>query len=47
MAEAEDLKRVSLRGHVRPFNLALVHLGQDDRQRAIDELERAYVSDSQ
>jgi tetratricopeptide (TPR) repeat protein len=47
MAEIEDLEKVSLRGEVTPFNLAVVHLGLGDRKRALDELERAYASDSQ
>jgi TolB-like protein/Flp pilus assembly protein TadD/predicted Ser/Thr protein kinase len=47
MSELEELKRVSLRGEILPFNLAVVHLGLGDRQRAIDYLERAYASDSQ
>ena len=47
MAELEDLKKMSLRGEVAPFNLAIVHLGLGDRQRALDYLERAYASDSQ
>jgi eukaryotic-like serine/threonine-protein kinase len=47
MVELEDLKKMSPHGEVLPFNLALVHLGLGDRQRAIDGLERAYASDSQ
>ena len=47
MAEIEDLRKRSLRGEVLPFNLAIVHLGLGDRQRALDDLERAYAADSQ
>lgn len=47
MAEAEDLKKRSLRGVVTPFNLALVSLGLGDRARALDSLEQAYAADSQ
>ena len=47
MAEFEDLKKLSPRGEVLPFNLAIVHLGLGDRQRALDDLERAYAADSQ
>jgi serine/threonine protein kinase/tetratricopeptide (TPR) repeat protein len=47
LAELEELEKVSLRGQVLPFNLALVYLGLGDRQRAIDYLEKAYASDSQ
>lgn len=47
MAEAEDLKKRSLRGVVTPFNLALVSLGLGDRARALDYLEQAYAADSQ
>jgi len=46
-AEAEDLKKRSLRGVVTPFNLALVSLGLGDRARALDHLEQAYAADSQ
>jgi serine/threonine-protein kinase len=47
MAEAEDLKKRSLRGSVTPFNLALVSLGLGDRAQALDSLEQAYAADSQ
>ncbi len=47
MAEAEDLKKKSLRGVVTAFNQALVALGLGDRARALDSLERAYAEDSQ
>jgi len=46
-SETADLKKLSLRGEVTPFNLAIVELGYGNRQRAIDYLERAYASDSQ
>ena len=47
LAELEDLKKISLRGAVLPFNLAIVHLGLGDRARAIEYLERAYAADTQ
>ena len=46
-AELEDLKKMSLRGSVTPFNLALVSLGLGDRARAVSYLEQAYAADSQ
>jgi TolB-like protein/Flp pilus assembly protein TadD len=47
MAEVEDLEKLSARGSVVPFNLALVSLGQGDHARAVSYLEQAYASDSQ
>jgi tetratricopeptide (TPR) repeat protein len=47
LAELEDLRKVSLRGSVTPFNLALVSLGLGDHARAVSYLEQAYASDSQ
>jgi TolB-like protein/tRNA A-37 threonylcarbamoyl transferase component Bud32/Flp pilus assembly protein TadD len=47
MAELEDLRKRSLRGTVTPFNMALVSVGLGDRQRALDDLEKAYASDTQ
>jgi len=47
MAAFEDLKKRSLGGKVLPFNLAVVHLGLGDHKLALDDLERAYASDSQ
>jgi TolB-like protein/Tfp pilus assembly protein PilF len=47
MTELADLKKLSLRGEITPFNLAVVHLGLGDRQRALEYLERAYAADSQ
>jgi len=47
MAEAEDLKKTSLRGTPTAFNLALVSLGLGERARALDDLEKAYAEDSQ
>ncbi|MGH7704086.1 MAG: tetratricopeptide repeat protein, partial [Gemmatimonadales bacterium] len=47
MSALEALKRKSKDGQVAPFNLALVYLGLGDRERALDNLERAYASDSQ
>jgi serine/threonine-protein kinase len=47
LAELENLSKISPRGDVLPFNLAMVHLGLGDRKRALDYLERAYAADSQ
>ena len=47
LAEFEDLKKKSLRGTPTAFNQALVYLGLGDRVRALDYLEKAYVSDSE
>jgi serine/threonine protein kinase/TolB-like protein len=47
LAELEELKKVSLRGSVTPFNLALVFLGSGDHARAVSYLEQAYASDTQ
>ena len=47
LVEFEDLEKMSLGGEVLPFNLAIVHLGLGDHQRALDYLERAYAADSQ
>ncbi len=47
MAELATLRKASPDGEVAPFNLALVHLGLGDRQRAIDDLEKAHAADSQ
>jgi hypothetical protein len=44
---ADRNESMSLHREVLPFNLAIVQLGLGDRQRALDYLERAYVSDSQ
>jgi adenylate cyclase len=47
MAALDDLKRVSLKGYIPPFNLAIVYLGLGDRPRALDYLEQAYDNNSQ
>jgi serine/threonine-protein kinase len=47
MTMIEELHRRSVRGHVAPFNLAIVYLGTGDRQRALDYLEQAYSAHSQ
>ncbi len=47
MAELEDQKKHALRGYVPAFNLALIHLGLGDRERALGYLEAAYATDSQ
>ena len=46
-AAADELRKKSLRGSPTAFDLSLVHLGLGDRARALDELERAYATDSQ
>jgi eukaryotic-like serine/threonine-protein kinase len=47
LAQLDTLKKLSAPGPVLPFNLALIHLGLGDKQRAITELEAAHVADSQ
>jgi tetratricopeptide (TPR) repeat protein len=47
LAELEDLKKISRRGSVTSFNLALVSLGLGDHARAVSYLEQAHASDSQ
>jgi serine/threonine-protein kinase len=47
MATLEDLRRMSPRSEVAPFNLALVYLGLGDRTRALDYLEQAYAASSE
>jgi TolB-like protein len=46
-AELTALEKGSPNGEVAPFNLALVHLGLGEPQRAIGDLERARAADSQ
>ncbi len=47
LAELEELKKLSLRGSVTAFNMALVSLGSGDHARAVAYLEQAYASDTQ
>jgi len=47
MAIIEELNRKSLHGYVQPFNLAIVYLGMGERERALDDLEKAYAAKSQ
>ena len=47
LAELESLRRMAGGAPVLPFNLALVHLGLGERERAIDQLELARAADSQ
>jgi eukaryotic-like serine/threonine-protein kinase len=47
LRELEELKRISLRGSVTAFNLALVSLGLGDHARAVSQLEQAHAADSQ
>jgi len=46
-SEIDDLKKVSLRGEVTAFNLAVIYLAMGDHKLALDYLERAYAADSQ
>ncbi|HEX4438418.1 MAG TPA: hypothetical protein VH854_00005, partial [Thermoanaerobaculia bacterium] len=46
-AMMEEVSKASLHGYVPPFNLAIVHLGLGDREKALDGLEKAYEADSQ
>ncbi len=47
MAELDALRKISPGGRVAPFSTALIYLGLGDRQRALDDLERALAGDSQ
>jgi TolB-like protein/Tfp pilus assembly protein PilF len=47
LATIEELKEKSPNGVVAPFNLALVHLGLGELDRAMDYLEQASAVDSQ
>ena len=47
LAAIEELKKKSINGYVPPFNLAIIHLGLGDRDRALDLLEQASADDSQ
>ena len=47
LATIEELKKESLHGEVAPFNLALIHLGLGERERALDLLKQAADDDSQ
>ncbi len=47
LAIIEGLKKKSVHGYVPPFNLAIVHLGLGDLERAMDLLEQASADDSQ
>jgi TolB-like protein len=47
LATIEQLKKKSVHGYVPPFNLAIVHLGLGDLERAMDLLEQASSDDSQ
>ena len=47
LATIEQLKQKSVNGYVPQFNLAMIHLGLGDRDRALDLLEQAYAADSQ
>lgn len=42
-----ELKQMSSRRFVSPFCTAIVYLGLGDKERALDELDRAYVARSQ
>ena len=47
LATIEELKKKSVHGYVSPFNLAMVHLGLGDLERAMDLLEQASADNSQ
>jgi tetratricopeptide (TPR) repeat protein len=47
LATIEELKKKSVHGYVPPFNLAIVHLGLGELERAMDLLEQASADDSQ
>ena len=47
LATIEQLKKKSVNGYVPQFNLAMIHLGLGDRDRALDLLEQASAADSQ
>jgi eukaryotic-like serine/threonine-protein kinase len=47
LATLDTLKSRSPHGQVAPFNLAMVYLGLGDRERALDNFERAYATDSE
>jgi serine/threonine-protein kinase len=47
LAERQKLQQMAGGAPVLPFNLALVHLGLGERERAIDHLEQALAADSQ
>jgi len=47
LAAIEELKKKSINGYVPQFNLAIIHLGLGDRDRALDLLEQARAADSQ
>ncbi|MGH7939026.1 MAG: TPR end-of-group domain-containing protein, partial [Bryobacteraceae bacterium] len=47
LATVEELKKKSVHGYVPPFNLAIVHLGLGEIDRAMDLLEQASADDSQ
>lgn len=47
LRELEALKKMSPNGQVLAFNMAIVHLGLGDRERALEFLEQALAADSQ
>jgi serine/threonine-protein kinase len=47
LATIEQLKKKSVHGYVPPFNLAIIHVGLGDLERAMDLLEQASSDDSQ
>lgn len=47
MATLAELKKSAPGGKVAPYNLALVYLGLGDHARALDNLEQAYLANSQ
>jgi TolB-like protein/class 3 adenylate cyclase/Flp pilus assembly protein TadD len=47
LAMMEELKKKAVHGYVPPYNLAIVHLGLGELDRAMDLLEQASADDSQ
>jgi TolB-like protein len=47
MAQIGELNKRALRGYVPAYNLALVHLGMGDHDRAMASLEKSYEQNSQ
>jgi tetratricopeptide (TPR) repeat protein len=47
LATMEELKKKTVHGYVPPFNLAIVHLGLGELDRAMDLLKQASADDSQ
>ena len=46
LAVIEELNHKSMHGYVPPFNLAAIYVEIGDRERALDDLEKAYAATS-